>query len=547
MRNRAYLLVALLGLLTFALAPGIATAGQGKSLSEIALASGAAARAAAVSGPVISISPLGHDFGIVNAGGSASFAFTISNTGDATLNLTGGTTTNPHFTFSFGSLTVAPGSSTSMTSEYHPVSGVDESASLTVQSNASNGSFSVNVSGRGNMAPVLDPIGNKSAAAFVELSFDTPASDNNDQIDDLLTFSVDVLPPGATYNTSSGHFSWTPNTSDAGTYTLTFSVSDGHASDSEVVTITVSADNAPPVANAGGPYNGGTGQLVNFDGSASSDPDGNALTYDWTFGDGSSGSGATPSHAYAVAGNYVATLTVTDNGSPALSSSDQASVQILSTIPASINIRGNGQVKMGSSARFGMEINAMPVGNIDPNSVRMSTTYPGAGSASEIAADPKSGKQIGDLDKDHIPDLLVNFSDVSLISLLGNVPNNTTVTLVLTARTNEASGAIPVQGSINVVVKGGGAAVSSFASPNPFNPETAIRFTVRNSGPVSVRIYALDGRLVKTLRDDIAQAGTHEVRWNGTDNNGRHVPSGMYFVKTESGADKSVFKLSLLK
>jgi PKD repeat protein len=546
MRNRAYLLVALLGLLTFALAPGIATAGQGKSLSEIALASGAPARAAAVSGPVISISPLGHDFGIVNAGGSASFAFTISNTGDATLHLTGGTTSNPHFTFSFGSLTIAPGSSTSMTSEYHPASGVDESASLTVQSDASNGPFSVNVSGRGNAAPVLDPIGNKSGAAFVELSFTTTASDNNDQIDDILTFSVDVLPPGATYNTSTGHFSWTPNASDAGTYTLTFSVSDGHASDSEVITITISANNNPPVAVAGGPYNGGTGQPINFDGSGSSDPDGNALTYDWSFGDGSTGSGAMAAHSYAVAGNYVATLTVTDNGSPALSSSDQASVQVLSTIPASINLKGT-KITLGASARFGIEINAMPVGNIDPTTIKMRTTYPNAGSSSEVAATPKSGKSIGDLDRDNIPDLLTNFSIEAILALLGNVPNNTTVTLIISGRTNAASGSIPVQGQINVVIKGGPAAVSSFASPNPFNPETAISFTVRNSGPVSVRIYALDGRLVKTLRDDIAQAGTHEVRWNGTDNNGRHVPSGMYFVKTESGADKSVFKLSLLK
>src|SRR6185295_11680115 len=102
--------------------------------------------------------------------------------------------------------------------------------------------------------------------------------------------------------------------------------SDGFASDCEAITITVSANNNPPVANAGGSYNGGTGQPINFNGSASSDPDGNALTYDWSFGDGSTGSGAMAAHSYAVAGNYVATLTVTDNGSPALSSSDQASV-----------------------------------------------------------------------------------------------------------------------------------------------------------------------------------------------------------------------------
>jgi hypothetical protein len=543
MRNRAYLLVALLGLLTFALVPSIASASQGKSLSEIALAPGAAARAAAVSGPVISISPLGHDFGIVNAGSSGSFVFTISNTGDATLNLTGGTTSNSHFTFSFGSLSVAPSSSTTMTAEYHPTSGVDETGQLTVQSNASNGSFSVNVSGRGNMPPVLDPIGNKSASAFVNLSFNTTASDNNDQIDDALSFSVDVLPPGATYDATTGHFSWTPTASDGGIYTLTFSVSDGHSSDSETITISVSANNNPPVANAGGPYNGGSGQPIQLNGSGSSDPDGNALTYSWDFGDGNSGSGAVVSHTYALAGNYVATLTVTDNGSPALSASDNASVQILATIAANINLKSSS-VKLGASAKFGIETNTIPVDQIEPTSIRMRTTYPNAGTASEVASAAKTGNQIGDVDHDKIPDLITNFSVQAIIDLLGNVPNNTTVTLILSART---LGGVPVSGQINVVVKGGPAAVRSFASPNPFNPETAIMFTVRNSGPVSVRIYSLEGRLVKTLKDDYTQAGTHEVRWNGTDNGGRHVPSGMYFVKTEAGADKSVFKLSLLK
>jgi hypothetical protein len=201
-------------------------------------------------------------------------------------------------------------------------------------------------------------------------------------------------------------------------------------------------------------------------------------------------------------------------------------------------------VKLGASAKFGIETNTIPVDQIEPTSIRMRTTYPNAGTASEVASAAKTGNQIGDVDHDKIPDLITNFSVQAIIDLLGNVPNNTTVTLILSART---LGGVPVSGQINVVVKGGPAAVRSFASPNPFNPETAIMFTVRNSGPVSVRIYSLEGRLVKTLKDDYTQAGTHEVRWNGTDNGGRHVPSGMYFVKTEAGADKSVFKLSLLK
>ena len=85
MHNRAFMKVALLGLLTLVLVPGFAAAAsQGPEM----LASTAAERAVAVSGPVISIAPLSHDYGIVNAGASASFDFTITNTGDADLHLT---------------------------------------------------------------------------------------------------------------------------------------------------------------------------------------------------------------------------------------------------------------------------------------------------------------------------------------------------------------------------------------------------------------------------------------------------------------------------
>lgn len=333
MRNRAYLLVALLGLLTFALAPGIAAAGQGKNLSEIALASDAAARAAAVSGPVISVTPLGNDYGIVNTGESSSFDFTVSNTGDADLHITGSTSSSSSFSAVFGSSTVAPGGSTSMTVTYAPATGVDETAMVTVHSDASNGDFSVNVSGRGNVAPTLEPIGDKSANAFVRLHFFTPATDDADQIADELTYSIlEAIPPGATYNSNTGEFDWTPMASDAGSYTLTFCVSDGHANDCETITITVSADNTPPVADAGGPYSGGVGQPIQFDGTGSSDPDGGTLTYAWDFGDGGTGSGATPTHTYTVANNYIVTLTVSDDGDPVLSDDDVASAQVLNTL-----------------------------------------------------------------------------------------------------------------------------------------------------------------------------------------------------------------------
>lgn len=77
--------------------------------------------------------------------------------------------------------------------------------------------------------------------------------------------------------------------------------------------------NHAPSADAAGPYNGDEGSTVLFDGRASSDPDGDQLTYEWDFGDGTPhGTGAQPSHTYAdnapAPGGHVVTLTVRDEG-----------------------------------------------------------------------------------------------------------------------------------------------------------------------------------------------------------------------------------------
>jgi PKD repeat protein len=73
------------------------------------------------------------------------------------------------------------------------------------------------------------------------------------------------------------------------------------------------ASNLKPMAFLGSGYRWSTGENIRFDGSLSSDPDGTLTSYDWDFGDGSTGSGATPVHAYGSPGTYTVTLTVTDN------------------------------------------------------------------------------------------------------------------------------------------------------------------------------------------------------------------------------------------
>jgi PKD repeat protein len=84
--------------------------------------------------------------------------------------------------------------------------------------------------------------------------------------------------------------------------------------------------NRPPVADAGGPYSGDRGVAIAFDGTGSIDPDGGPLTYNWNFGDGTSGTGPSPSHAYTAGGDYLVILIVRDNDG--LQDSDNAAVSV---------------------------------------------------------------------------------------------------------------------------------------------------------------------------------------------------------------------------
>jgi len=85
------------------------------------------------------------------------------------------------------------------------------------------------------------------------------------------------------------------------------------ASLTQPITITVTT-NIPPVASfTFSPTMVSVGQAVSFDASASEDPDGTIVSYDWDFGDGTSGSGVSVSHTYTTAGNYLVSLTVTDD------------------------------------------------------------------------------------------------------------------------------------------------------------------------------------------------------------------------------------------
>ena len=84
--------------------------------------------------------------------------------------------------------------------------------------------------------------------------------------------------------------------------------------------------------------------------------------------------------------------------------------------------------------------------------------------------------------------------------------------------------------------------------PNPFNPETTISFSVTQTSPfVTLEIFNLKGQKVKTLINAIIPKGFHRTVWNGTDENGKPVSSGIYFYKMKTGKYVSTKRMILLQ
>ncbi|MGH8004294.1 MAG: FlgD immunoglobulin-like domain containing protein, partial [Limisphaerales bacterium] len=83
--------------------------------------------------------------------------------------------------------------------------------------------------------------------------------------------------------------------------------------------------------------------------------------------------------------------------------------------------------------------------------------------------------------------------------------------------------------------------------PNPFNASTQINFALPQAGNVRLVIYKILGQPVRTLLDGDQPAGERSVLWNGTDNGGQTLSSGIYFYKISFGGQVKVGRMNLLK
>jgi hypothetical protein len=83
--------------------------------------------------------------------------------------------------------------------------------------------------------------------------------------------------------------------------------------------------------------------------------------------------------------------------------------------------------------------------------------------------------------------------------------------------------------------------------PNPFNPTTDVKFSLSEPGAVRIDVFNIKGEKVRTLVDGEMEAAFHTVTWNGVDDSGRNVGSGVYFYKMRAGKYTSTKKMILMK
>jgi len=357
------------------------------------------------------------------------------------------------------------------------------------------------------------------------ISFDAWAPPRNrEPLKDSVTGSVSgVLIPlsgmGAS-STSWDNISQVVNVVPGETITLTFISSSGfkhsHCIDQVSFVVDVKT-NEPPVADAGDDATIFVTETHQFDGSGSSDADGDDLSYEWTITSKPAGSTATlsdpgtfdPTPTADVAGDYVLELVVndgTDDSDPdqvtlTVLSADGA-VDLLTTVIDDMNIHG------GTAGALTSKLNNV-LKSIDRGNSTAAVNTLGAFINSCKA---QRGKKLSKAQADELIELAQRIiSGINSGGLPKRIANNSGFEI-----TPEDY-------------------VLGQNYPNPFNPTTEITFALPKAETVKLSIYNTNGQLIRTLVNGFYSEGFHTVMWNATDESGSRVTSGMYVYVLRAG------------
>jgi hypothetical protein len=308
--------------------------------------------------------------------------------------------------------------------------------------------------------------------------------------------------------------------------------------------VETAAANLAPTASAGGPYTSSPGNAIYLDASASSDPDGDALSYHWDFGDGVTASGPQVAHTFAGSGVYQVKLRVADPGA------------LFSDAITSATIRDH----VDATAFFAFGINlilpqALPAwiyleptaGSFNARDALVSTlelSYNGQ-------TIPARGKnRIGsDVNRDGVEEIQASFRPGELRTLFQSIPNGIT-NVNVTVKVQLASGenAMGTAGASIVKFSWLNGGSLSHVAPNPLNPEATLSYVTMSPGTASIQLFDIRGRLVRTLMpSQYMEAGLHQVTVDGRNDQGNKLASGVYYYRIQSADGVTKGNVAVLK
>jgi hypothetical protein len=243
-------------------------------------------------------------------------------------------------------------------------------------------------------------------------------------------------------------------------------------------------------------------------------------------------------------------VVVTDDGTPALAGVDASNANFTIAIPGNENL---GPLVVAGSPG----ISPNPISRPDPVTFSATVTDAFTGGSNVVAAEWSAGASPASAG-----------TGVAMAGGFGGVQANVTVAIdsnVLTTgatslwvRGRDSAGnwgpaaELPVQvnGDATDVLAGLGP-VTRFAMaqnfPNPFALDTRIAFALPEAAAVDLRVYNVQGRLVRTLVNERVPAGRHVASWDGTDEAGSRVSSGIYFYRIATEGNRAERKMVLLK